>query len=178
MSKGTKLRRQAKKLTTIVKGYKAYRHGPRIEEDEGWRHKRSSEDRAEILNYVVTIRGNNILWIAYFCKWPVNVERICTLTGNYLENRNADTNEQILHDGLALLDHHSFHRSDLVDAIVNTKRTSRDCNIKCNLNSSCCGEKESEQTLERQRIKGFTDITVDRNPVDHVPVPYNRVDAL
>ena len=23
-----------------------------------------------------------------------------------------------------------------------------------------------------------TDITVDRNPVDHVPVPYNRVDAL
>jgi hypothetical protein len=39
---------------------------PRVEEDEGWRHKRSSEDRAEILNYVVTIRRNNILWIAFF----------------------------------------------------------------------------------------------------------------
>ena len=30
----------------------------------------------------------------------------------------------------------------------------------------------------RERINKFTDITVDWNPVDHVPVPYDRVDAL
>ena len=32
--------------------------------------------------------------------------------------------------------------------------------------------------VESQRIKGLTDITVDRSPVDRVLVPYNRVDAL
>ncbi len=31
---------------------------------------------------------------------------------------------------------------------------------------------------ERQRIKGHTDVTVDRSPVDHILVPYDRVDAL
>jgi hypothetical protein len=30
----------------------------------------------------------------------------------------------------------------------------------------------------RQRINEFTDITVDGSPVDHIPVPYDRVDAL
>ena len=32
--------------------------------------------------------------------------------------------------------------------------------------------------FESQRVNGFTDITVNWNPVDHVPVPYDRVDAL
>ena len=27
-------------------------------------------------------------------------------------------------------------------------------------------------------MNGLTDITVDRSPVDHVPVPHDRVDAL
>jgi hypothetical protein len=31
---------------------------------------------------------------------------------------------------------------------------------------------------KRQRIEGVTDITVYRNPVDHVLVPYDRVDTL
>ena len=35
-----------------------------------------------------------------------------------------------------------------------------------------------EQMLKRQRIEGLTDITVNRNPIDHVLVPYNRVDTL
>jgi len=36
----------------------------------------------------------------------------------------------------------------------------------------------SERTLESQRIEGVTDITIDRSPVDHVLVPYDRIDAL
>jgi hypothetical protein len=50
-------------LTTITKRYKADHHGPRVEEDEGWRRKRRREIRAEILKYVVTIRRNNVLWV-------------------------------------------------------------------------------------------------------------------
>ena len=57
-------------------------------------------------------------------KQPVDIERLSTLTGNYLENRNADTNQQVLYHRLALLltcGHHSVHRSDLVQAAVDTK---------------------------------------------------------
>jgi hypothetical protein len=36
----------------------------------------------------------------------------------------------------------------------------------------------SARELERQGINGFTDITVDRSTVDHILVPYYRVDAL
>jgi hypothetical protein len=32
--------------------------------------------------------------------------------------------------------------------------------------------------IKRQRIEGATDITVYRGPVDHVLVPYDRVDKL
>lgn len=55
------------------------------------------------------------------CKQPVDIEWLSTPTGNYLENRNAAANEQVLYDGLALLDHHGFQSSDLVDAAFNTK---------------------------------------------------------
>ncbi len=38
--------------------------------------------------------------------------------------------------------------------------------------------RQNEWTLERQRIKGHTDIAVNRNPIDHVPVPYDRINTL
>jgi hypothetical protein len=37
---------------------------------------------------------------------------------------------------------------------------------------------KSQWTFKRQRIEGVTDITVYRSPVDHVLVPYDRVDTL
>jgi hypothetical protein len=79
------------------------------------------------------------------CKQPVDTEWLSILTGNYVENRNADPNQQILYHRLALLltrGHHSVHRSDLVEAAVYAKGTSRDCNIQCNLNTSCCAATE------------------------------------
>ena len=59
MRQGTKSRWQAKTLTTIEGGHTTDRHGPRVEEDEAWRGKRSSEVRAKILKNIVTIRRNN-----------------------------------------------------------------------------------------------------------------------
>jgi hypothetical protein len=64
MRQGTKCQWQARTLTTIEEGYSTDRHGPRVEEDEGWRGKLGSEVRAKILIYIVTIRRNNVVWIA------------------------------------------------------------------------------------------------------------------
>ena len=64
MSQGAKRRKQAKILTTIETRYTTDRHGPRIEEDEGQRRRHGSEDWAEILKDVVTIRRNNVFCIA------------------------------------------------------------------------------------------------------------------
>jgi hypothetical protein len=47
-----------------------------------------------------------------------------TLTGNYLENRNANTNEQILYDCATLIGmcgHHSVNPSNLVQAAIDAK---------------------------------------------------------
>jgi hypothetical protein len=87
----------------------------------------------------------------YPCKQPVENKWLSTLTSNHLENRNADPNQQVLYHRLALLltcGHHSVHRSDLVQAAVDAKGTSWDCNIQCDLNTSRCAvTEESEWTL-------------------------------
>jgi hypothetical protein len=57
--------RQTKILTTIEEGYNTDRHGPCVEEDECLRPCCGSEDRAKILENIVTIRRNNVFWIAY-----------------------------------------------------------------------------------------------------------------
>ena len=57
-------------------------------------------------------------------KRLVGSERLSALTGNHLEKRNADTNQQVLYHRPALLltrDHHSLHRSDLVEAAIDAK---------------------------------------------------------
>jgi hypothetical protein len=49
---------------------------------------------------------------------------LSTLTGNYLENRNADANKQIECDGPALVSirgHRSFCRSGPVEAAIYAK---------------------------------------------------------
>jgi hypothetical protein len=43
-------------LTAIVERYSTDRQGPGIEENEGLRHERDREERAEILKYDVTTR--------------------------------------------------------------------------------------------------------------------------
>ena len=60
---------------------------------------------------------------SHLCKQAVNDEWPNALTGNYLENRNADTNEQILYDRplLDLRDYPSFPRSNLVEAAIDAK---------------------------------------------------------
>jgi hypothetical protein len=65
MSQVTKGRRQARILTKIEERYSTDHHGPRGEEDKTWRHKRGRGGRAKILKYVVTIRRNNVIWIAF-----------------------------------------------------------------------------------------------------------------
>jgi hypothetical protein len=58
------------------------------------------------------------------CKQPLDSKWLSKLTGNYLKNRKADTNEQIMYDGAAPLcirDHYSFQRSNLVEAAINAK---------------------------------------------------------
>jgi hypothetical protein len=60
----------------------------------------------------------------HFRKQLADSEWLNTRTGNYLENRKTDTNQQILYDGAALLgicDHHSFHGSNLVEAAADAK---------------------------------------------------------
>jgi hypothetical protein len=59
MRQATKSRWQAKTLTAKEGGHTTDRQGPRVEEDEGWRGKRSSEVRAKILKNIVTICRNN-----------------------------------------------------------------------------------------------------------------------
>ena len=54
----------------------------------------------------------------------VDSERKSTLTGDYLENRNTNTNEQILYDGPALVgtcDHYIFQDGNLVETTVDAK---------------------------------------------------------
>ena len=55
---------------------------------------------------------------------PVDIERQSTLTGNNLENRNANTNKQIRYDSPALVGIcglRSFRCSGLVEAAVDAK---------------------------------------------------------
>ena len=81
------------------------------------------------------------------CKQYVYIEWLSTLTGNYLENRKADTNKQVMYDGaapLGICGGHSLHRCNLVEAAVDAKRTSRDRNIQCDLNTGCCAATEDK----------------------------------
>jgi hypothetical protein len=64
MSQGAKGHRKARILTTIEERYSTNDHGPREKEEVGRQHNHKREARAEILKYVVTIRRNNVLWIA------------------------------------------------------------------------------------------------------------------
>ena len=61
---GTKTRRQARILTTIEERYDTDRHGPRIDEDECYRRIHGRGGGAKILKNVVTVRRNNVFWIA------------------------------------------------------------------------------------------------------------------
>jgi hypothetical protein len=104
---------------------------------------------------IIAINGAKIL------IYIVTIKRYNILE-YHLENWRDDTNEQINDDGAALLvarDHHNCPSSNLEEATVDAKRASRDCNVEPNLEMG-------------------HDVTVDRGPVDHILVPYNRVDAL
>jgi hypothetical protein len=57
-------------------------------------------------------------------KQPVDSEWLSTLTDNYLENRKANANEQILYDGAALIGmcgYHSIHPRNPVEAAIDAK---------------------------------------------------------
>jgi hypothetical protein len=80
------------------------------------------------------------------CKQLVDSEYLGTLTSNDLKNWNPDTDEQIMYQGASpqgICEYHGLHRSNLVEAAVNAKRTSRYCSIKRDLNMGCCGVKKS-----------------------------------
>jgi len=83
------------------------------------------------------------------------------IRSNNLENWNAKANQQVDDHTYALLCvcDHPLHRSYLIEATVDAKRASRDCNVEPELNPGC-------------------NITVDRSLVNHVFIPQNRVDAL
>jgi hypothetical protein len=61
---GPRGRSQAKTLTRVKERYSTYRYRPCGEEDKAQRRNHHREIRAKVLKYVVTIRRNNILWIA------------------------------------------------------------------------------------------------------------------
>ena len=76
MSGGAKGRSedQARILTAINERYTTNRHRPCIVEEEGrWRHH-NGEAGAEILEYVITVSRNNVLYICFRVndRWRAN----------------------------------------------------------------------------------------------------------
>jgi hypothetical protein len=62
MSSCTKSGSNLRIFTTVEEGYSADRHGPRKKEEEGGQCNLGRDERANILEYVVTIRRNNVLY--------------------------------------------------------------------------------------------------------------------
>jgi ribosomal protein S6E (S10) len=60
MRQSVKGRWRARTLTAVEGGYTTDRHGPRVEEVEGLRGNRGSEERPEILINIVAIRRDNV----------------------------------------------------------------------------------------------------------------------
>lgn len=56
--------REGRSLTTIDKGHKTDHQGPHCEEQDGLYHKRTGENRADILKYGETMKRNYVLWVA------------------------------------------------------------------------------------------------------------------
>ena len=69
-------------------------------------------------------------------------EWLMVLTRYHLENWNANANEQINYDNATIFrgcGHHSFRGSNLIEATVDAKGGSRNCDVEARLNTDYCG---------------------------------------